>query len=89
MRAVVEAQRALRADPSQAVAVGQRLFPPDEAGLIEDLVRRDTPYYAAEISPTSVITSLNEFSWNVGLLSGDVAYEQVVATRFAHIWSEQ
>ena len=89
VRAVVEAQRALRADPSQAVAVGQRLFPPDEAGLIEDLVRRDTPYYAAEISPTSVITSLNEFSWNVGLLSGDVAYEQVVATRFAHIWSEQ
>ena len=88
VRAVVEAQRALRADPSQAVAVGQRLFPPDEAGLIEDLVRRDTPYYAAEISPTSV-TSLNEFSWNVGLLSGDVAYEQVVATRFAHIWSEQ
>ncbi len=88
VRAVVEAQRALRADPSQAVAVGQRLFPPDEAGLIEDLVRRDTPYYAAEISPTSV-TSLNEFSRNVGLLSGDVAYEQVVATRFAHIWSEQ
>ena len=88
VRAVVEAQRALRADPSQAVAVGQRLFPPDEAGLIEDLVRRDTPYYAAEISPTSV-TGLNEFSWNVGLLSGDVAYEQVVATRFAHIWSEQ
>ena len=88
VRAVVEAQRALRADPSQAVAVGQRLFPPDEAGLIEDLVRRDTPYYAAENSPTSV-TSLNEFSWNVGLLSGDVAYEQVVATRFAHIWSEQ
>ena len=61
VRAVVEAQRALRADPSQAVAVGQRLFPPDEAGLIEDLVRRDTPCYAAEISPTSV-TSLNEFS---------------------------
>jgi ABC-type nitrate/sulfonate/bicarbonate transport system substrate-binding protein len=88
VRAVVEAQRALRADPSQAVAVGQRLFPPDEAGLIEDLVRRDAPYYAAEISPTSV-TSLNEFSRNVGLLSGDVAYEQVVATRFAHIWSEQ
>ena len=69
VRAVVEAQRALRADPSQAVAVGQRLFPPDEAGLIEDLVRRDTPYYAAEISPTSV-TSLNEFSWNVPALRG-------------------
>ena len=39
VRAAVEAQRALRADPPRATVVGQRLFPPDEAGLIEDLVR--------------------------------------------------
>ena len=86
--AIVEAQRALRADPSLAARVGERLFPPDEAALIEDLVRRDAPYYVAEISPNSV-ANLNEFSRNVGLLSGDIAYEQVVATRFAHLWSEQ
>ena len=86
--AIVEAQRALRADPSLAAGVGERLFPPDEAALIEDLVRRDAPYYVAEISPNSV-ANLNEFSRNVGLLSGDIAYEQVVATRFAHLWSEQ
>ena len=88
MSAIVEAQRALRADPSLAARVGERLFPPDEAALIEDLVRRDAPYYVAEISPNSV-AKLNEFSRNVGLLSGDIAYEQVVATRFAHLWSEQ
>ena len=87
VRAVVEAQRALRADPSRAVEVGQRLFPPDEAALIEDLVRRDSPYYTAEISADSV-ASLNEFCRNLGRLSGDVAYEQVVATQFAHLWSE-
>jgi NitT/TauT family transport system substrate-binding protein len=87
VRAVVEAQRALRADPSRAAEVGQRLFPPDEAALIEDLVRRDAPYYTAEISPNSV-ASLNEFSRNIGLLSGDAAFEQVVASRFAHLWSE-
>ena len=87
MRAVVEAQRLLRADPSRAVEVGQRLFPPDEAALIEDLVRRDAPYYTSEISPDSV-TSLNEFCRNIGLLSGDVAYEQVAASQFAHLWSE-
>ena len=88
VRAVVQAQRALRADPSRAAEVGQRLFPPDEAALIEDLVRRDAPYYTAGISPDSV-ANLNEFSRNIGLLSGDVAYEQVVASRFAHLWSEE
>ena len=88
VRAVVEAQRALRADPSRAAEVGQRLFPPDEAALIADLVRRDAPYYTAGISPNSV-ASLNEFSRNIGLLSGDAAFEQVVASRFAHLWSEE
>ena len=87
VRAIVEAQRALRADPSRAVEVGQRLFPPDEAALIEDLIRRDVPYYNAGISPNSV-ADLNEFSRNIGLLSGDPAYEQVVASRFSHLWSE-
>ena len=86
VRAVVEAQRALLADPSRAVEIGQRLFPPDEAALIEDLVRRDAPYYSAVISPDSV-ANLNEFCRNLGSLSGDVAYGQVVASRFTHLWS--
>ena len=88
VRAIVDAQRALRADPSLAAGIGHRLFPPGEATLIEDLVRRDAPYYVAEISPNSV-ANLNEFSRNVSLLSGDIAYEQVVATQFAHLWTEQ
>ena len=86
VRAVVAAQRALRADPSRSVEVGKRLFPPDEAALIEDLVRRDAPYYTADISSGSV-ASLNAFCRNLGSLSGDVAYEQVVATQFSHLWS--
>ena len=87
VRAVVQAQRALRADPSLASEVGRRLFPPDEAALIEDLVRRDAPFYTGEISQESV-ASLNEFCRNLGRLSGDVVYEQVVASRFAHLWAE-
>ena len=67
MRAIVEAQRALRADPSQAVEVGKRLFPPGEAALIEDLVRRDAPYYSARISPESV-TNLNGFCVEISAL---------------------
>ena len=87
VRAVMNAQRALRADPSRAAEVGQRLFPPEEAALIEDLVRRDAPYYTAEITPESV-ASLNKFCRSLGSLSGDATYEQVVASQFAHIWSE-
>ena len=88
VRAVVATQRALREDPSRAAGVGQRLFPLDEAALIEDLVRRDLPYYSAEISPDCV-ASLNGFARNMSLLSGDVAYEQVVATQVAHLWYEE
>jgi hypothetical protein len=68
--------------------VGKRLFPPSEAALIEDLVRRDAPWYSADISPGSV-ASLNDFCRNLGSLSGDVAYEEVVASQFAHLWSEK
>ena len=88
VRAIVEAQQALRADPSRAVGIGQRLFPDGEAALIESLVRRDAPYYSAAISPDSV-ASLNEFCRNIGLLNGDASYEQVVATQFSHLWSGQ
>ena len=85
VRAIVAAQRALQADPSQAAGVGQRLFPTEEAALIEDLVRRDAPYYTAAISPESV-ASLNRFCRDLGRLPEDVTYDQVVAARFAHLW---
>lgn len=86
VRAVVAAQRALRADPSRAVGVGERLFPPGEAALIEDLVRRDATFYDAAISEASV-AGLNRFCRSLGTLSGDVAYDQVVATRFSRLWT--
>ena len=88
VRAVVAAQKALRADPSRAAEVGRRLFPPDEAALIEELVERDAPYYSAEIA-SDTVASLNDFCRKLGSLDRDATYEQVVATRFAHIWTEQ
>ena len=51
-------------------------------------MRRDAPYYTPEIAPDSV-ASLNEFCRNIGTLSGDVVYEQVVAGEFAHLWTER
>ena len=56
--------------------------------MIEDLVRRDSEYYSAEIAP-NMVASLNDFCRKLGSLDRDATYEQVVATRFAHIWTEQ
>ena len=87
VRAVTQAQRALQEDASKATEVGRRLFPPDEAELIEDIIRRDANYYNASISAESV-AGLNQFCRSLGSLSDDVAYEQVVATQLAHLWHE-
>lgn len=85
IRAVVKAQRLLREDPARATEVGRRLFPPTEAELIAELIRRDLPYYDPTIFEDTV-ASLNQFAQDVGLLSGPVPYPQVVATPFSHLW---
>ena len=86
MRAIVKVQNALKVDPSLAAKVGERLFPPSEADLIAELIERDLPYYDPTIS-VATVTSLNRFAQNIGLLSGPVPYEQVVATQFRNEWS--
>ncbi len=85
VRAVVRAQKALASDPSLATQIGQRLFPPEEAEIIAELIERGAPFYDATISEETVVHS-NQFAQNVGLLSGPVPYEQVVAIQFAHLW---
>lgn len=87
VRAIVKTQRALRADPSLATQVGQRLFPAEEAGLIAELIARDAEFYDPAISEESVRLT-TKFAREIGLLSGPVAYEDVVATQFASLWSE-
>jgi len=86
VRAVRRAQRALQDDPSRATEVGQRIFPPLEAGLIADLIVRDLPFYDPTITEDA-IQSLNEFARQAGLLSASVPYERVVATQFSHLWA--
>ncbi len=87
VRALVKAQKALREDPDLATEVGRRIFPPTEAELIAELIRRDVPYYDPIISE-DVITKMNRFAQDMGLLSGPVPYDQVVDTRFSHLWTE-
>ncbi|MBV8505345.1 MAG: hypothetical protein JOZ11_05990 [Alphaproteobacteria bacterium] len=85
IRAIVKTQAALRADPGRAAEVGRKLFPSAEAALIADLIRRDLPFYDAAISP-EFVAGMSQFARDLGILNGEAPYEQVVATRFAHLW---
>ena len=85
VRAIVKTHAALKADLSLATNVGKKLFPDAEAGLIAGLVERDLPYYSTEISP-EFVAGMTKFQRDVGLISGEISYEQVVATRFSELW---
>jgi NitT/TauT family transport system substrate-binding protein len=85
VRALVKTQAALKADVSRAAEVGRKLFPPNEAALIAELIRRDLPYYDASISP-EFVAGMTQFARDVGILKGEIAYEQVVATQLAALW---
>jgi len=85
IRAIVKTQAALKADPERAAAVGRKLFPPPEAELIATLIRRDLPYYDASISP-GFVAGMNQFARDLGILRGEIAYNEVVATRFSELW---
>jgi ABC-type nitrate/sulfonate/bicarbonate transport system substrate-binding protein len=86
VRAIMKTQAALKADPERATEVGRKLFPPLEATLIAELIRRDLPYYDPSISPDFVV-GMNQFARDLGILRGEVPYDKVVATRFAELWS--
>ena len=86
VRAIVKTQTALKADPARATEVGCKLFPPSEAELIAELIRRDLPYYDASISQ-EFVAGMNEFCRTAGILKGDPAYDQVVATEFRSYWN--
>ena len=85
LRALVATQNALKQDVTLATTVGKKRFPPHEATLIADIVRRDLPYYEAAITPASV-AAINEFARDLGVLETDVPYEQIVATQFRDLW---
>ena len=86
VRAVMKTQAALKNDPSLATGIGQRLFPPVEAGYIADLIARDAPYYTPSISPTFV-QRMMKFAGAAGLsASGEADYDDVVARQTRSLW---
>ena len=86
VRAIVRAQDALKVDPSLAAAIGDRLFPSEEAPLIAELIKRDAPFYDANVSPEA-IDGLNGFAKAAGLISKTVPYDRLVAIQFRQLWS--
>ena len=85
VRAIVKTQAALKANVERANDVGKKLFPSSEAALIAELIRRDLPYYDAALSP-EFVAGMTEFAGGQRLLSGHVAYTDVVAAQFAPLW---
>lgn len=86
VRAIVKTQKALIDDPSLAAGVGERIFPKDEAPLIAELIRRDTPFYQAGITQEAV-DGLNAFAKGIGLINEPVSYDRLVATQFKNLWN--
>ena len=87
VRAIVNAQKALKANPSISTAIGRKLFPTDEAELIARLIERDVPFYDAEISREAV-DGLMRFATGCGLIKEALPYEALVATRFSYLWKQ-
>jgi NitT/TauT family transport system substrate-binding protein len=85
VRAIVATQAALKKNVALAADVGRMLFPEAEAGLITELIRRDLPFYDAEISEDFVI-GMNQFAIDVGILDMPMPYEDVVALQFREHW---
>jgi len=85
IRAVVDAQCALKADINLATRVGRAVFPPAEAELIAVTVERDLPYYDATISEAA-FAGVNRFASAIGLPCGNAPFEDVVALQFRDLW---
>jgi ABC-type nitrate/sulfonate/bicarbonate transport system substrate-binding protein len=85
VRAIVKAQAALKADPSRAAPIGERLFAPEAASLIAPLIARDAPFYDATISAEAV-DGINRFAVANGLLAAPLSYDRLVAAQFRDLW---
>ena len=87
IRAVVKAQKALKADPSISTDIGKRLFPADEAELIAGLIERDAPFYDAVITREAVDGLMN-FAKEFGLIKDVAPYEAMVTSQFSQLWKQ-
>lgn len=84
IRAIAKTHEVLKADVERSTSVGNALFPPAQAALISDLIRRDLPYYDTAITP-EFVAGMSRACRAMGKLDRDLAYEDVVAPHLAAI----
>jgi NitT/TauT family transport system substrate-binding protein len=84
-RAIIRAQRLLRADPQRATEAVTGLFPALETSMIAELVRRDAPFYDPAISADSA-RQLARFGRRTNLITTAPACDQLVTPHFRHLW---
>ena len=85
VRAIINVQKAIKKDLSLTTEVARKSFPEAETALIAQVVERDLPFYDPSISE-EFVAGMNVFSRDMGLLSGDPAFDNVVATQFKDLW---
>jgi NitT/TauT family transport system substrate-binding protein len=85
VRAVIAAQALLRQNPERATSIAAKLFPPEQAALIAELIRRDLPFYDPTISE-SFVAGMNRFARDLGIVTGNPRYEDVVAADMIPEW---
>jgi NitT/TauT family transport system substrate-binding protein len=85
VRAIGKTHAALRLNPELAADVGRKRFPPEQAALITELIRRDLPYYDTSIS-VAAVAGMNRFARDLGILATDVPYDRIVATPMSAQW---
>ena len=85
VRAIINVQKAIKKDISLTTEVARKSFPEAETALIAQVVERDLPFYDPSISE-EFVAGMNVFSRDMGLLSGDPAFDNVVATQFKDLW---
>ena len=84
VRAIVSTQNKLKQDVGRATGIGEKLFGPNEATLIAQVVERDLPFYDPAISE-GLVEGMNAFALDMGILDRPVPYERVVAAEFAEL----
>ena len=72
-QAVVEAQRVLKREPERATEIGRKHFPPQEAELIAELIRRDAPFYDPAITAPT-IDAMNQFARSLKVTYKDLVW---------------
>lgn len=86
VRAIVKTQHAIRADPTLAMQAAARLFPPREAELNARILARDSEFFDPTIT-AEMVEGASRFAQRMGVLDGDVSFEEVVALQYRDLWA--